>query len=76
MKHNLIQSYLKPYATKDVKFRTSFDFEDTSNKEESDKIAQIIRFERNLAFMLAYILVLYYDNTNILPTSFNNCMQF
>jgi hypothetical protein len=44
--------------------------------ETIKQIQNKISHRRNIAFMYAYMLVLYYKNINVIPETVNNCMEF
>lgn len=40
------------------------------------QIQNKISHKRNIAFMFAYMLVLYYKNVDVIPKTVNQCMEF
>ena len=60
----------------EVDFKESFEPTDTNQLNIIKSIQNKITHKRNIAFMYAYMLVLYYKNQNVLPPKMNQCMEF
>lgn len=75
VKTNIVKSYLR-FNMHEVNFKNSIEPTETSQIELIKSIHTRISHKRNIGFMYAYMLVLYYKNATILPPDFNQNMEF
>lgn len=75
VKTNIVKSYLR-FNMQEVDFKEPMEPTNTNQIELIKTIHAKISHKRNIAFMYAYMLVLYYKNTAIMPPTFNQNMEF
>ena len=72
---NIVKSYLR-FNMQEVNFKESMEPTETKKMQLIKNIQKRISHKRNIAFMYAYIVILYYKNTNIIPPTVNKNMEF
>lgn len=75
MKTNIVKSYLR-FDMTEVKFKDACEPTDLNQIQLIKQIQNKISHKRNIAFMYAYMLVLYYKNISVIPPTVNHCMEF
>lgn len=73
VKTNIVKSYLR-FNMEGVAFKDEMEPTDVNQIELIKKIQNQISHKRNIAFLYAYMIVLYYKNTDIMPQTFNQNM--
>ena len=73
VKTNIVKSYLR-FNMQEVDFKESMEPTETKHIELIKNIQNRISHKRNIAFLYAYMLILYFKNVNIIPQSFNQNM--
>jgi len=75
IKSNIVKSYLR-LKISSVNFKDVEEPGDNKKKDMIKEISKKITHKRNVAFMYAYVLALYYNNMNLIPKTVNEGLEF
>ena len=73
VKTNIVKSYLR-FNMQEVNFKESMEPTKTQHIELIKNIQNRISHKRNIAFLYAYMLILYFKNSSMMPPGFNQNM--
>jgi hypothetical protein len=75
IKSNIVKSYLR-LKISNVNFKDTDEPGDNKKKEIIKDMSKKLTHKRNVAFLYAYVLALYYNNTNLIPKTVNDGLEF